>query len=898
MLRIIQNTSAAGAKNYYISASMAEYYTEGQELTGIWRGEGAARLGLSGAVQKEAWEALCDNRQPVTGEPLTPRRKQERRVGWDFNFHVPKSLSLLYGLTQDDRILEAFRASVNETMRMMESEVKTRVRKGGKSEDRIAGNMVWGEFIHTTARPINGIPDPHLHAHCFIFNATFDNAENRWKAAQIGDIKRDAPYFEAAFHSSISRRLAELGIPIERTRNGWEVAGVDKSTLAKFSRRTEKIEKTLLELEAKAEQKWREATAKGEKVGKKTINKYELGATTREPKQNNLTMQELHKEWRSRLYGDERSGLARIAECVGGPPIPENVRGAKAAVLLAIDHCFTRKSVLPERELMTQALKWSVGLASVQTTEHAIRDQKFIVAERNGQRLLTTNEVLNEELRMCDYARQGRGTRPVLGKASHEFSRDWLNSEQRKAVQHVLSSPDKVIIIRGAAGTGKTSMMQEAVGGIEAGGKQVFTFAVSTDASRSVLREAGFATADTVAQLLKNEKLQEEIRGQVIWIDEASQLGTRQMTQIFDLSEKLDARVILSGDRYQHGSVERGAALRLLETEAGLIPAEIKNIQRQEGAYRQCVQALSEGRTADGFRQLDQLGWVREVNEADRYRLLAADYVSAVKAGKTALAVSPTHFEREKINNEIRSELQRVGKLSKVQRQFHSLVNANLTPAERRDPLSYLPGDVLVFHQNAKGYRKGERVVVGEGALPLDQASRFQVFHRGAMDIASGDAIRATQNGKTVDGKHRLSSGATYTTKGFTKSGDIRLTNGWTVAKDFEHLTYGYCVTSHASQGKTVKRVFIGQSSDSFAASSREQFYTSVSRGREQATIYTDDKEALREAVDRSDERLTATELVSSRELRERGVTLQQIERQTELKREPVREREEMIYGR
>src|SRR5580658_1185036 len=155
MLRIIQNTSATGAKRYYTSAN-ADYYTEGQELEGLWRGQGAARLGLSGAVQKEAWDALCDNRHPATGAALTPRRKSDRRVGYDFNFHVPKSVSLLYGLTNDERIVDAFRASVDETMRDIESEVKTRVRKGGKNEDRIAGNMVWGEFIHTTARPING----------------------------------------------------------------------------------------------------------------------------------------------------------------------------------------------------------------------------------------------------------------------------------------------------------------------------------------------------------------------------------------------------------------------------------------------------------------------------------------------------------------------------------------------------------------------------------------------------------------------------------------------------------------------------------------------------------------------------------------------------------------------
>ena len=110
------------------------------------------------------------------------------------------------------------------------------------------------------------------------------------------------------------------------------------------------------------------------------------------------------------------------------------------------------------------------------------------------------------------------------------------------------------------------------------------------------------------------------------------------------------------------------------------------------------------------------------------------------------------------------------------------------------------------------------------------------------------------------------------------KTGKMTLANGWTVSKDYGHLAHGYVVTSHASQGKTVDRVFIGQSSDSLPASSREQFYVSVSRGREQATIYTDDKEALLEAVSRSDDRLTATEFVAGRDLRERATTLQRLE--------------------
>jgi len=153
---------------------------------------------------------------------------------------------------------------------------------------------------------------------------------------------------------------------------------------------------------------------------------------------------------------------------------------------------------------------------------------------------------------------------------------------------------------------------------------------------------------------------------------------------------------------------------------------------------------------------------------------------------------------------------------------------------------------------------------VGDDPLPLDQANRFQVFRPSSLAVAPGERIRFTRNGFTSGGEHRLNNGAIYTVKRFDKAGNIVLANGWTVPKDYGHFNHGYVVTSHSSQGKTIDHVIVGQSSDSFPASSREQFYVSVSRGRQQVTIYTDDKEALLEAVSKADERVTATEFFTN----------------------------------
>src|ERR1700691_3004906 len=100
MLRVHQITSAAGAKSYY---AQTDYY--GQELIGDWGGRAAERMGLRGQVTLEAFNRLCDNLHPATGERLTLRQKSNRTVGYDFNFNAPKGVSLLYTFTRDERVL-------------------------------------------------------------------------------------------------------------------------------------------------------------------------------------------------------------------------------------------------------------------------------------------------------------------------------------------------------------------------------------------------------------------------------------------------------------------------------------------------------------------------------------------------------------------------------------------------------------------------------------------------------------------------------------------------------------------------------------------------------------------------------------------------------------------------
>ena len=205
------------------------------------------------------------------------------------------------------------------------------------------------------------------------------------------------------------------------------------------------------------------------------------------------------------------------------------------------------------------------------------------------------------------------------------------------------------------------------------------------------------------------------------------------------------------------------------------------------------------------------------------------------------------------------------------------------TNAQKADIRNYEPGMVVEFHQNAKGFARGEKAVVSEGenglflqkqngqqaALPTDATDRFEVFRTRDMAIGRGDRIRITRNGEAkVEGQAkgtRLSNGDIFTVEGFTKEGDIRLENGKLLPKELGPHGAGLCRHVLRGQGKTVDRVFVALGNESLAAANIKQWYVSLSRGKEMAKVYVEDKKEVRDAIAKGAERLSAVELTHTK---------------------------------
>jgi conjugative relaxase-like TrwC/TraI family protein len=878
-LMITMSRSAAAAKKYFAEhLGQSDYLSQGGARPGVWFGKGAERLGLAGQVSAEDFIALADNLHPQTQQRLSVRDVANARPGYDFTFSGPKSFAAMWARTGDVRLIDAFRQSILDTIEQdIEPEMKTRLRRRGEKGAVVTGNLVGSLFLHDTTRPLkeDGKPDPHPHGHACIFNRTWAEHENRWQAAEMGDLHLDGRYFEAAFEARLGARLQQLGYALERDGKGsWEIAGVPRPVIDRFSRR---------KFEVDAEARKRGITDPARKA--------QLASLTRQKKGDGeqLSTEALHDYWNSRLSGDEARAMDVVSTRAqaGGSAGSRGGVPAGQAVRHAVEHFFGpdgRDSAVSEKAVLEEALRYGAGSVLPADAKGELGNHDLIRAEMGSRMICTTAEVLAEEQALVKSAWSGRhACRPLSGGKPY-LPDPGLSGEQQTAVAQMLNCEDRVQMLLGKSGTGKTTTLKALDAALRQRGRQLVAFAPTARASRGVLRGKGFDTADTIANLLDRPALQQQVRGNVILIDEAGLAGTRALRQVLDLVERQqaqghDTRVLLVGDARQHRGVPRGQVLTILQDQAGLIPARLSTIRRQEDPrYRQAIESLSEGRAQEGFERLDALGFIREIEDpAERYGALAKDYADTLAANQTAMIVSPTHAEGRAVSAAVREELRCRGQLGVEDRTLVRYESKQFTVAQRRDAALYEAGDTVQWNQNAPGFRRGEQVkVVGRDGgsvlvedqrgqlrqLPLALAERFELYRTLSLPVAEGERLRITRNGTalTPDGKqHRLNNGDVVTVR-FTPQGDLIDQRGWIIPASYGHLAHGV-VTSHASQGMEANVVFVAQSTGSRGASSAEQFYVSAGRGEKALRLYTDDKEALRLAVTRSEQARSAAEV-------------------------------------
>src|ERR1044072_8746789 len=259
MLTLSLPISIGHAMEYYkekFTNKKENYYSESGEVRGRWCGTLAEEWNLKGEVSSEQYERLVAGQGPHTGKQLirsvSARETVDEdgkksitsthRAGWDATISAPKSVSLAALVGDDERVREAHRESVNETLKEFEKYLQAR--GGGNKPAITTGKMIAAQFEHTSSRPDreNGYAAPQLHTHVVVFNMT-QVEDGKVRSVQPLELYRTQELATAIYRAHLAEKLQALGyeIRVDPRTGAPEIKGFSEEYLQDSSPRRKEV---------------------------------------------------------------------------------------------------------------------------------------------------------------------------------------------------------------------------------------------------------------------------------------------------------------------------------------------------------------------------------------------------------------------------------------------------------------------------------------------------------------------------------------------------------------------------------------------------------------------------------------------------------------------------------
>ena len=679
------------------AASSAAYYTKyltqaPGEAPGVWMGAQADGFGLVGMVEGEQLQALLAGLDPVTGRSLgralTDRTTSDGRVvkavaGFDATVSAPKSLSVLWALTGDDRLLECHDVAARAVVDAFERwAATTRVRSaGGRMHLDTHGLSVAG-FRQTTSR----LDDPQIHTH-LVVSAKVQTQDGRWMALDARVLKQHQRTFGGLYQSVLRSELtAKFGVGWEPIVNGQaEITGLDPELLAAFSKRAAQVD---VETDARIKDfEAREGRAPS-RFERAAIER-EAAADTR-VKKTGTAAAELRTAWRKEATDLGHTSRSVIdAVNTAGRATSEPTKTTVAEIVSALserksvwhdldvlreitDRFQPRKGIDGERwsgvldRALDRVLEQCIGLDPDQRDGEEGRgsDGRSVWIEPVAPRW-SSQQVIDQELDLLAWTLSAQGLEP---SPSQSIERGHLDVLQAAAAAEV-AGEDRLVVIIGPAGAGKTSMLTAAIDDLRRHDRPVFGVAPTAKAARVLEDETGMRT-DTLAKLLHEHARDggprpewQMRRGTTVIVDEAGMVSTPDLWRLTDLAQRLDLRVVLVGDPHQLQAVARGGMFPELSATATRT-VELEQIHR----FTEPWEAAASLRLRRGDpAALSEYLWHGRVEPGSldqHLRTIGREWAEAQTKGRSLAITTTTNEHATLINHHIQNAPLKTGALT------------------------------------------------------------------------------------------------------------------------------------------------------------------------------------------------------------------------------------------
>jgi conjugative relaxase-like TrwC/TraI family protein len=786
------------------NGGLGEYYCEGDSRVPTWLivGNKAAvgyRTGLDGAAL-DGGQADTDAVRRWLDDGIAPNGASGRLFskksvhGFDLVFAAPKSVSLLRALTDDvgEKVMQvAHSRAVDAAMTYLHEHAGyTRVHNpltGAKDLERLPG-LVAIAYQHETSRS----GDPHLHTHVMLPNRQ-PRADGKLVSIDSKSLHHEAKAAGIIYQAVLRHELhAERGfewVSVDEHSGMAEIAGVDKDCIKAWSQRSTRL------------REW----AKSNLVivdGEPTAAQLAAAQkATRPPKPESLAWQALKEQWRADARGlvlnrdahfvarEERRRAAR-------QPLD---RARIAQMAARIDKpAFTRADMvelvgaqLPvdapgdPRELI-EAIVEEVG---VRITE-ARRPH-----EREGHEKFTVDAVIAEEERIFEMIDETDNRSRLDVRAADVGG---LSAEQERAIRNIAASPFLVQPLQAPAGAGKTHSLKALRAAAHRAHKELLLLAPTGRAVDEAMAEGAADRGLTVAKalnLIDDNRLKVD-RSTVLVVDEASMVGTTELTKLLACAARARTKNVLVGDAYQLSPVHaRGGMFGQLCADLPWSQRLIEVWRQRNPEERAASLAL---RCAHGNRLRKAVGWYRSqgrLHIGDPVAMTADalhSYLTDRCAGKDSLLICDTWEVADALNRRLHDTLTAGGPGARCARDQTLRVGDLVMSRANDHTIALSPGT---------GYRPVDRI---------DQVRNGNRWRVAAVDTATNRiaAERTTDRARAIF------------------EGDYLL----------EHVNLGYAATVHSAQGATADTSYaiLGE------AATRAMLYVAMTRGRDtnEAFIY------------------------------------------------------------
>jgi len=532
-MKALKVTSKAAKNYYYEKDPIFNADREGKNIE--YGGKLAEVLGLKEGqkVDKETFERLLEGKDPLSGAELVSTGVNNKRVAVvDMPFAAPKSVSHAALVLGDERVVHAHQAAVEAALKYVEDKV-IQAREYKKDEngelvkdeegkyirERVnTGNMLVAKVQHSTARPVPGeAEDPHLHTHALIFNITYNENEDKFKAVEFLELFKQQSKIDKIYKSELAKNLKELGYTIEAKGNGkFEIAGYTEDVLNNFSKRHMQIEQAKKELkndvnfENLTEEKLDVVAQHGSKSDK-----------------SELTGEELKQEWKAQ---HEYKGITSIEELqkniqAAASKQEEFKYSAKEVLQLSAKILTQNESTFTKDELLQQAADLSLGNYSIEDLEEELNKVKKTGQKHEYElkklddKNFTTKEMYDLEKENIKMLKNQKAFESLTDKTTAEKLLDSyeqekgfnLTQEQRDAVTGILTSKEQFVTIQGSAGVGKTTLLDALRESLQKEGKSAeLTVLTPTGKAASEAIKASGIQSKTIDSFLLS--LQKEVK--------------------------------------------------------------------------------------------------------------------------------------------------------------------------------------------------------------------------------------------------------------------------------------------------------------------------------------------------------------------------------------------------